>query len=82
MWRHVQRHRAFLEEHGLLVERRRRQLVDWTRAMVRDRLLGRLETDSVRPVVTEAESAVLAGDMTPSQAADTILAALDRATSR
>jgi LAO/AO transport system kinase len=76
VWRHVQRHRDWLVSEGAFEGKRRRQLVDWTRAMVRDRLLGRLETPSVRPVVQEAEAAVLAGEMTPDQAAEKILGAL------
>ena len=77
VWRHVQRHREWLVSRGAFEDKRRRQLVDWTRAMVRDRLLGRLETDAVRPVVSHAEAAVLAGEMTPDQAAEKILGALD-----
>ena len=55
--------------------KRRRQLVDWTRALVRDRRLSRL--DSVKDVVVEVESAVQTGELTPDQAATKILAALD-----
>jgi LAO/AO transport system kinase len=77
VWRHVQRHREWMQSQGALTAKRQRQLVDWTRAMVRDRLLGRLETPAVRPVVTDTEAAVLAGEMTPAQAAEKILAALD-----
>jgi LAO/AO transport system kinase len=75
VWRHVQRHRDWLVSRGELDARRRRQLVDWTRAMVRDRLLGRLDT--VKDVVADAESAVLAGTLTPDQATRKILTALD-----
>jgi LAO/AO transport system kinase len=75
VWRHVQRHRDWLVSRGELEARRRRQLVDWTRAMVRDRLLSRL--DQVKDVVTEAEAGVLAGTLTPDQAATRILTALD-----
>jgi LAO/AO transport system kinase len=74
VWRHVQRHREWLVGRGELEARRRRQLVDWTRAMVRDRLLSRL--DSVKDVVAEAEAGVLAGELTPDQAAAKILTAL------
>jgi LAO/AO transport system kinase len=77
VWRHVQRHRDRLVARGELDAKRRRQLVDWTRAMVRDRLLARLDTPAARPVVQEAEAAVLAGEMTPDQAAEKILGALD-----
>ena len=76
VWRHVRRHRDWLTSRGELEARRRRQLVDWTRAMVRDRLLSRL--DAVKDVVAEAEAAVLAGDLTPDQAATRILTAVDR----
>ena len=76
VWRHVRRHRDWLESRGELAARRRRQLVDWTRAMVRDRLLSRLAEPGVRDVVGAAEAAVLAGELTPDQAATRILAAL------
>jgi LAO/AO transport system kinase len=76
VWRHVQRHRDWLVSRGAFEDKRRRQLVDWTRAMVRDRLLGRLDTPEVRPLVHDAEAAVLAGEMTPDQAAEKILGAL------
>jgi LAO/AO transport system kinase len=74
VWRHVQRHRDWLTGRGELAAKRNRQLVDWTRALVRDRLLSRL--DSIPDVVAAAEAAVLAGDLTPDQAATRILAAL------
>ena len=77
VWKHVQRHRAWLDSHGGLERKRRDQLVDWTRAMVRDRLLTRLDGDPVRRAVAAAEAAVLAGELTPDQAASRILAALD-----
>ena len=71
VWRHVQRHRSWLVERGDLDRKRRRQLVDWTRALVRDRLLGRL--DAIRDLVADTEAAVLAGELTPDQAATRIL---------
>ena len=74
---HVQRHREWLAGRGGFEAKRRRQLVEWTRAMVRDRLLARLD-DAGRPAMAEAaERAVLAGELTPDQAAEAILAALD-----
>ena len=75
VWRHVRRHRDWLVDRGDLDAKRRRQLVDWTRALVRDRLLSRLDT--VKAVVAATEAAVQAGDLTPDQAATRILAALD-----
>ena len=76
VWKHVVRHRDWLQAHGEFDAKRQRQLVDWTRSMVRDRLLGRLETSKMRAVVKDAEAAVLAGDLTPDQAAAKIIAAL------
>ena len=75
VWKHVQRHREWLEQRGEFEAKRRRQLVEWTRAMVRDRLLDRLS--GVKDVVAEAEQEVVAGELTPDQAATRILDALD-----
>jgi LAO/AO transport system kinase len=78
VWKHVTRHRDRLIERGELDTKRRRQLVEWTRAMVRDRLLDRLAAPSVRAAVQAAEAAVLAGEITADQAATRILAAADK----
>ncbi len=80
VWKHVERHRAWLAEHGGLERKRRDQLVEWTRALVRDRLLARLEAPGVREAVRDAEAAVRASELTPDQAAGQILTALDDAT--
>jgi LAO/AO transport system kinase len=77
VWNHVVRHRAWLEQHGGLERKRRDQMVEWTRALVRDRLLTRLETPGVREVVRESEQAVRDEQLTPDQAATKILNALD-----
>jgi len=78
VWKHVQRHRDWLEQRsGGLAAKRAGQLVHWTRAMVRDRLLARLDAPAVREAVAAAEAAVLAGELTPDQAATRILATLD-----
>ncbi len=77
VWKHVARHRDRLIERGELDVKRRGQLVEWTRAMVRDRLLDRLGAPQVRAVVQAAEAAVLAGEITAEQAATQILAAAD-----
>jgi LAO/AO transport system kinase len=76
VWRAVESHRARLRADGSLAARRAEQSVEWTRAMVRERLLARLDTRSARLVRAEAEAAVRAGELTPAQAADRILAAL------
>jgi len=77
VWKHVQRHEQWLRTHGEFDAKRRRQLVDWTRAMVRDRLLSRLSEPSVREAATDAEKRVLDGELTPDQAATRIITALD-----
>ena len=77
VWKHVVRHRDWLAGHGGLQRKRNEQLVQWTRAMVRDRLLDRLTAPGVRDAVHAAEDDVRAGATTPDQAATRILAALD-----
>jgi LAO/AO transport system kinase len=77
LWRHVRRHRAWLESHGGLEAKRRDQAVEWTRALVRDRLLARLAEPGVRQAVRAAEAAVREERLTPDQAATRILVALD-----
>ena len=77
VWKHVTRHRAWLNGHGGLEAKRREQMVEWTRSMVRDRLAARLDAPAVRAVVTHAEQGVLSGELTPDEAATQILAALD-----
>jgi GTPase len=78
VWQHVVRHRAWLDEHGGLDRKRRDQMVEWTRALVRDRLLARLDAPGVRESVRAAESAVRDERLTPDQAANQILGTLDR----
>jgi LAO/AO transport system kinase len=77
VWNHVQRHRAWLEEHGGVEQKRCEQRVEWTRAIVRDRLLARLAAPQLRDLVQNVEAAVRAGEITPDQGASQILAALD-----
>jgi LAO/AO transport system kinase len=76
VWKHVQRHRDKLLADGEFEAKRRRQLVDWTRSMVRDRLLEQLETPAAKALIAAAEHAVLAGELTAEQAAAQILAGL------
>ncbi|HEU5265640.1 MAG TPA: hypothetical protein VFU35_03025, partial [Jatrophihabitans sp.] len=77
VWKHVGRHRAWLDGHGGLDRKRRDQLVQWTRAIVRDRLLARLDDPAVRAVVARVEAAVRDEAMTPDQAATEIVRAVD-----
>jgi LAO/AO transport system kinase len=77
VWHEVERHRDWLRESGRFEDKRRQQLVDWTRALVRDRLLARLDAPAVRTVMKDVERQVLAEAMTPAQAADRVLRAVD-----
>ncbi len=77
IWQQVCKHRETLEAAGVLATKRRRQLIGWTWAMVRDGLLAQLrESPAVRDLTPGLEQQVLAGLLTPAQAADRILSAL------
>ncbi|HEY3736301.1 MAG TPA: methylmalonyl Co-A mutase-associated GTPase MeaB [Jatrophihabitans sp.] len=77
IWSHIQRHREWLAQGGRFEERRHEQLVQWSRDLVRDRLLARLDEPAVRAVADAAEAEVIADKLTPDQAAARILDALD-----
>jgi LAO/AO transport system kinase len=79
LWTAISAHRNELEISGRLDDKRRRQLVSWTRTMVRQRLLARLDRADLRDVVEQAEAAVLTGELTPERAAARITAAFDAA---
>jgi LAO/AO transport system kinase len=76
VWKQLERHRAQLTRDGGLADKRRAQLVDWTRSMVSDRLLSVLQTPRGRALAAEHEAAVLSGTVTPDQAASAIVAGL------
>ena len=76
LWAAISGHHAELGISGELDERRRLQLVSWTRAMVRARLLERLDQPAVRVVVERSEAGVLSGELDPLQAVETVLDAL------
>jgi LAO/AO transport system kinase len=80
VWAQVRRHRDWLLADGRLGAKRSEQMVEWTRALVRDRLLSRLEEPAIRDYVSAAESEVRHGEWTPGQAAAAILAEVDRRT--
>jgi LAO/AO transport system kinase len=74
VWQQIRRHRDTLTESGDFGEKRRRQQVDWTWAMVREQLLDRLSAHPrVRAVVPEVERAVREGELTATLAAERIL---------
>jgi LAO/AO transport system kinase len=79
VWRHLAGHHDRLAATGELEGRRRRQQVGWTWSMVRDRLLTELrENPAVRDLAPSLEAQVADGTLTPTQAADLILAAFTR----
>lgn len=74
VWQQVLKHRQTLQASGGLVAKRRRQLIGWTWAMVRDGLLAQLrENQAVLALAPVLEEQVLAGTLTPAQAADQLL---------
>ncbi|MCK9904558.1 methylmalonyl Co-A mutase-associated GTPase MeaB [Frankia sp. Cpl3] len=78
VWAQVIKHQDTLDASGELAARRRRQQVDWTWAMVQDRLLTRLrDHPGVQAVTADIERRVRDGVLTPSLAADAILEAFD-----
>ncbi|MFD9740741.1 methylmalonyl Co-A mutase-associated GTPase MeaB [Umezawaea sp. NPDC059074] len=76
VWDQIEKHRATLTEAGELAERRKRQQVDWTWAMVRDHLLTSLRSHpEVRDLTPELERQVREGELTATLAAERILEA-------
>jgi LAO/AO transport system kinase len=78
LWETVEKHRKVLTDAGEFDARRRKQLVNWTWAMVRDTVLDRvLGNPEVKRIRSELERQVLDGELTPALAAQRILAAAD-----
>ncbi|MFD7106155.1 methylmalonyl Co-A mutase-associated GTPase MeaB [Streptomyces celluloflavus] len=76
VWERIEQHRALLESTGALAERRRAQQVDWTWAMVRERLMDRLrDHPEVRRLGPGVEREVRAGEITATLAAERLLTA-------
>jgi LAO/AO transport system kinase len=82
LWLRVLAHREHLGEDGL-TDKRARQQLDFTWALVRDELDQRLRhSPGVRTIRDEVRTALLAGDLPATVAADRILAAYDEDTGR
>jgi LAO/AO transport system kinase len=76
VWDALVRHQEELDSSGELDRRRRRQQIDWTWHMVRERLLGRLKNHpEVKEMTADLEREVADGELTPALAADRILTA-------
>ncbi|GAB2968167.1 methylmalonyl Co-A mutase-associated GTPase MeaB [Nocardioides montaniterrae] len=77
VWGEVVKHREALGEEGL-ADKRARQQLDFTWALVRDELDQRLRhSEGVKAIRDELSAAVLAGELTAPLAADRLLAAYD-----
>ncbi|MFI7415993.1 methylmalonyl Co-A mutase-associated GTPase MeaB [Nonomuraea sp. NPDC049684] len=75
LWRRILAHQDALD----LAAKRRRQQVQWTWTLVRDRLLAELRHDpQVAAITAEVEREVLAGELTPALAADRLLSVFKR----
>ncbi|GGP70469.1 methylmalonyl Co-A mutase-associated GTPase MeaB [Saccharothrix coeruleofusca] len=74
VWERVLAHRETLERAGELAERRRGQQVEWTWAMVDERVLARVR-EAVEDLAPELERQVRDGELTATLAAERILAA-------
>jgi LAO/AO transport system kinase len=77
LWERVLDHHHRLSASGAFTARRREQQVKWMWAIVEERLHGRLATDpKLRPRLPELERAVADGVLSPTLAADEIVATL------
>jgi GTPase len=77
LWDAIARHRAFLDEHGLLERRRARRLAQELREIVARRLELRAHAVSAGPEFDRLLEALVDRRLDPYQAADEILARLD-----
>lgn len=83
LWEEVGQHRQALTASGEFTEKRDRQLTQWMWAMVEDRLLGRLRSDTgVRTLAPDLERQLVNHTITPAQGAGRILAELNGFSSR
>jgi LAO/AO transport system kinase len=74
VWDALERHLHAQREAGRLETRRQQQQVDWLWATVNDQLITRVRSDpGVKALVTDLESAVREGSMTPARAAGQVL---------
>ncbi|MFD6566123.1 methylmalonyl Co-A mutase-associated GTPase MeaB [Micromonospora profundi] len=75
LWQQIRHHQDTLAASGELAERRRHQQIGWVWAMVRAELLDRLRSHpTVQALTPQIERDVLAGTLTPTVAAERLLA--------
>lgn len=76
VWEQVLKHRTTLTDTGELADKRSRQRLDWTWALVRDQLMTELtHHPAVRDVREDVEHRVREGELTAGVAADRLLRA-------
>ncbi|MFE1902325.1 methylmalonyl Co-A mutase-associated GTPase MeaB [Streptomyces gardneri] len=81
VWERLENHRSILDAAGRLDARRRDQQVDWAWTMVKDELLGRLNSHpAVRELAPDVERLVRNGELTATLAAERILGAFGERT--
>ncbi|MCP3957527.1 MAG: methylmalonyl Co-A mutase-associated GTPase MeaB [bacterium] len=74
LWRKIEEHRATLEGSGELGTKRREQRLRWMWALVEEEVLGSFRRDPrVAEMLGEMERRVVAGEITPTQAATRLL---------
>jgi|TARA_B100000959_G_C14975293_1_gene621316 LAO/AO transport system kinase len=79
LWGHVEEHRRLLSDAGDFQRRREEQRVRWMWSMLDDHLLEALRTHpKIGELLPELESQVRSHDITPGQAADTLIEAFLR----
>jgi len=78
LWAKVVEHRSRLSASGALAEKRRDQMLRWMWTLVEDRLVTALRSEpKIAAVIGGLEREVLDGKLTPSIAADRIIAAFE-----
>ena len=79
LWSKIEECRAVLTASGEFDQRRRRQRLRWTWAIVEDLLIGDLKhSPTVKAIVDALEEDVLQGRLTPAMAAERIIAAFKK----
>lgn len=79
IWQQIEQHRKKLDASGELAAKRSSQQVDWMWSTVDDRLLSALRAHpAVREMLPDLEREVREGRLTPTLAADQVLAAFER----
>ncbi len=76
LWDHVAEHRRLMSASGELAARRADQRVRWMRAMLTERMRARLTTRA-QDLLADLEDEVRADRLTPTAAADQLMAAFD-----